>query len=136
MTMGLGLPNGALWPRHRYITKDNSSASPKFLHPVTKLREKESNLKVIMEVRQESRAVSQELLYTVRSIWLFTYTNENSETQRLDTLFWPARKCISARGRHPFPSRNPICLATMASDIAKHPHVKSSPYIHFIDKVL
>lgn len=61
MTMGLGLPNGALWPLRRYITKDNSSASPKFLLPVTKLREKESNLKIFMEVRQESRAASQEL---------------------------------------------------------------------------
>lgn len=136
MTTGLGLPNGALWPCHRYITKDNSSASPKFLLPVTKLRKKETNLESIIEVRQKSRAVSQELLYTVRSTWLLTYTNENSETQRLDTLFWPAWRCIRARGKHPLCSRNPICLATMAPDIAKHPRVKSSPYLHSIDKVL
>lgn len=136
MTMGLGLPNGALWSCHRYITKDNSSASPKFLLPVTKLRKKETNLESIIGARQKSRAVSKELLYTVRSTWLLTYTNENSETQRLDTLFWPAWRCIRTRGRHPLHSRNPICLAVMAPDIAKHPCVKSSPYLHFIDKVL
>ena len=86
----LELLNGALWPCHRYITKDSSSASPKFLLPVSTLRKKETNFKVFMEMRQKYRVVSHQFYILASLPDLLTYTNENSDTNGLDSLSWPA----------------------------------------------
>lgn len=84
-----------------------------------------------MGARHKYRAVSQEFYILSFQARLFVYTNENSGSDLQACRVW---KCVRERRVHLFHSRDPICLATMAPDIAKQGFTCETFTIHIYDR--